>query len=40
MDGAWFVAVMIVDGDGKAHGMIGKRDFKREREALAAYSRE
>ena len=38
LDGKCFVAVMIVDGDGNAHGMMGKRDFKREREALAAFS--
>lgn len=38
LDGEWFVAVMIVDGDGKAHGMMGKRIFKREREAVAAFA--
>lgn len=38
LDGKWFVAVIIVDGDGNAHGMMGKRDFKRAREALAAYA--
>ena len=27
MDGSWFVAVCIVDGDGMAHGMIGRRTF-------------
>jgi hypothetical protein len=31
LDGKWFVAVMIVDGDGNAHGMMGKRTFGRER---------
>jgi hypothetical protein len=38
LDGQWFVAVMIVDGDGNAHGMMGKRGFKREREAKAAFA--
>jgi hypothetical protein len=38
LDGQWFVAVMIVDGDGNAHGMMGKRSFKREREARAAFA--
>ena len=28
LDGRWFVAVMIVDGDGNAHGMMGKRLFR------------
>ena len=38
LDGKWFVAVMIVDGDGNAHGMMGKRIFGREREALVAFA--
>jgi len=38
LDGQWFVAVMIVDGVGNAHGMMGKRSFKREREARAAFA--
>jgi len=38
LDGKWFVAVMIVDGDGRAHGMMGKRGFGREREARAAFA--
>ena len=38
LDGKWFVAVMIVDGDGNAHGMMGMRIFGREREALAAFA--
>ncbi len=38
LDGKWFVAMMIVDGDGNAHGMMGKRDFRREREARAAFA--
>ena len=38
LDGKWFVAVMIVDGDGNAHGVIGKREFGRRKQALAAFS--
>jgi hypothetical protein len=40
LDGKWFVAVMIVDGDGNAHGMMGKRTFGREREGRAAFVQE
>lgn len=36
LDGKWFVAVMIVDGDGNAHGMMGKRIFGSERDACTA----
>jgi hypothetical protein len=38
LDGTWFVAVMIVDGDGRAHGMIGKRRFARRYQAVAAFA--
>jgi hypothetical protein len=38
LDGRWFVAVMIVDGDGNAHGMMGKRIFGRERKAREAFA--
>ena len=38
LDGKWFVAVMIVDGEGKAHGMMGKRTFGRERAAQEAFA--
>jgi hypothetical protein len=38
LDGKWFVAVMIVDGDGKAHGLMGKREFGRRKQALAAFA--
>lgn len=38
LDGHWFVAVMIVDGDGSAHGVMGKRTFDRRRQALAAFA--
>lgn len=27
LDTKWFAAVMIVDGDGNAHGMLGCREF-------------
>ena len=38
LDGKWFVAVMIVDGDGNPHGLIGKREFGRRRQALAVFA--
>ncbi len=28
LDGTWYAATMIVDGDGEAHGMLGCRSFK------------
>ena len=38
LDGRWFVAVMLVDGDGNAHGMLGKRDFARAGAARQAFA--
>lgn len=38
LDGEWFVAVMIVDGDGNAHSMMGRRTFGRERAAREAFA--
>ena len=38
LDGRWFVAVMIIDGDGNAHGMMGKRRFGRRGDALRAFA--
>lgn len=38
LNGKFFVATMIVDGEGNAHGMMGKRDFRREKEAQAAFA--
>jgi hypothetical protein len=38
LDGCWFVAMMIVDGGGNAHGMLGKRTFRRRWEAEAAFA--
>ncbi len=38
LKGRWFVAQIIVDGDGCAHGMLGRREFgsaKAARKALA-----
>lgn len=37
LDGRWFVAVMIVDGDGNAHGMMGKRLFRGRAQAEQAF---
>jgi hypothetical protein len=38
IDGHWFVAEMIVDGDGRAHGMIAKRIFSRVSGARKAFA--
>jgi len=38
LDGKWFVAVMIVDGDGNPHGLTGKREFGRRKQAMAAFA--
>lgn len=38
LDGRWFVAVMMVDGDGNAHGMMGKRDFRSRAYAMRAFA--
>lgn len=37
LDGTWFVATMIVDGDGHPHGMLGKRAFATRNAADEAY---
>ena len=37
-DGHWFVALIIVDGDGNPHGMIGRRLFARRRDAMRAFA--
>jgi len=37
LDGNWFCAIMLVDGDGQAHGMMGCRQFRslvRARDAM------
>lgn len=38
LDGRWFVAVMIVDGEGNPHGMMGKRSFGRAGDARKAFA--
>lgn len=38
LDGRWCVAVCIVDGDGRAHGMTGKRTFGRAHLARNAFA--
>ena len=38
LDGKWFVAVMIVDGDGNAYGMMGKRVFRNRSYAMRAFA--
>ena len=37
LDGKWFTATMIVDGEGEAHGMLGCRTFGSEKSARAAF---
>jgi hypothetical protein len=36
LDGEWFMATMIVDGEGAAHGMLGCRSFRNGRTAREA----
>jgi len=38
LDGQWFVAVCIVDGDGLARGLIGRRTFARAGQARLAFA--
>jgi len=38
LDGDWFVATVIVDGDGNARGMLGKRVFRSKSYALRAFA--
>ncbi|WP_313039808.1 hypothetical protein [Sphingobium yanoikuyae] len=33
LDGEWFTAIMLVDGEGKAHGMTGCRVARHRKEA-------
>ncbi|PXA96601.1 hypothetical protein DMC47_16935 [Nostoc sp. 3335mG] len=37
IDGCWFVAVMLVDGEGDAQAMLGKRSFGRAAQARRAF---
>ena len=36
LDGRWFASVMLVDGDGLAHGTMGKRFCRSRKSALEA----
>lgn len=38
LDGKWFVATMIADGDGQVHGMLGNREFDGEESAQRAFA--
>ncbi len=38
LDGRWFVAICIVDGDEMAHGLMGKREFDSADEAREAFA--
>lgn len=38
LDGRWFVAVSIIDGEGNARGLMGRRSFRSEREAREAFA--
>lgn len=38
IDGHWFAAMCIVDGNGMAHGMTGKRRFRSARGAREAFA--
>ncbi len=37
LDGTWFAGVSIVDGEGRAHGLVARRACPSEREAREAY---
>jgi hypothetical protein len=38
LNGKWFVATMIVDGDGQVQGMLGNREFDGEESARQAFA--
>lgn len=38
LDGRYFVATMIVDGEGSAHGMLGRRSFGTAKAARTAFA--
>lgn len=40
LDGIWFVAICIIDGDEMPHGMVGKRGFKTRKQAERAFARQ
>lgn len=37
LDGRWFIATMIIDGEGAAHGMLGRRTFGSRAAAQKAF---
>jgi len=37
LDGRWFVAMVIVDGDGMAHGLMAKRTFASRKAARLVF---
>jgi len=37
LDGRWFTATLIVDGEGAPHGLMARRDFKGRRGARSAF---
>jgi len=39
LDGRWFAAIVVVDGDEMAHGMMGKRLFSSRKAARLAFER-
>jgi len=39
IDGRWFVATVIVDGEGQAHALLGRRDFECADLARQAFDR-
>ncbi len=38
LDGKWFVGTSIVDGEGQAHGLIGRRTVESEQAAWEAFA--
>lgn len=38
LDGRWFVAVSIIDGEGQPHGLVRRRSFASEDQALIAFA--
>lgn len=38
LDDRWFMAVMIIDGEGEPHGIIGRRKFETRQMAMAAFA--
>jgi hypothetical protein len=37
LDGIWFTAIVIVDGEGLAHGMTARRGFRSEKSSREAW---